>query len=219
MRNDEICFFSSCSYTRTRTKTNDCKFGARRTQTSPRKRQLNDKHLVLARRVSIPVLVEIQSKHHLARMIRRFILFALIHLSSALFESCDETFELETDANLTISSGSSLSARNVSSCRFTIVAPVNFIIDVTCRLQINQPESQKCPLKRFFVSVDGIRDLRGADYFCSRNASMRTVRRRSIMNRLVLAYATQVEVDDESFECVARRIASKCDCGWAKRVS
>lgn len=152
-------------------------------------------------------------------MLQRFILFALIHLSTALFESCDETFELATDANLTISSGSSLNARNVSSCRFTIIAPVNFIIDVTCRLQINQPKSQKCPLKRFFVSVDGIRDLRGADYFCSRNASMRTVRRRSIMNRLVLAYATQVEVDDDSFECVARRIASKCDCGWAKRVS
>lgn len=152
-------------------------------------------------------------------MIPWLIFLALVHFSSGLFESCDETLELETDVNLTISSGSSLNARNVTSCRYTIVAPVNFIVDVTCRLQIDQPESQKCPLKRFFVSVDGIRDLRGADYFCSRNKTIRTVRRRSVMNRLVLAYATQVEVEDESFTCVARRIASKCDCGWAKRVS
>lgn len=153
-------------------------------------------------------------------MILRFVLLALIHSSSALFESCDETFDLETDANLTIISGNSLNARNTSSCRYTIVAPVNFIIDVTCRLQIDQPESHNCPFKRFFVSVDGIRDLRGADYFCSRGNSTRTVRRRSVMNRLVLAYATQqVEVVDDSFTCVARRIASKCDCGWARRVS
>lgn len=152
-------------------------------------------------------------------MIRKFIFLTLLHLSSALFESCDETFKLETDANLTISSGSTLGAGNVSSCRYTLVAPVNFVIDVTCTLHIDQPESQKCPYKRFFVSVDGLSDLRGCgDYFCSSNGSARTVRRRSIMNRLVMGYATQTEVGSENFTCVARRIAASCDCGWSRKV-
>jgi hypothetical protein len=151
-------------------------------------------------------------------MIPRLIFLTLLHLSSALFEECDEVFQLETDVNLTISSGNTLNAKNASSCRFTLVAPVNFIIDVTCILVIDQPESQRCPLKRFFVSVDGVGDLRGADYFCNRNGSTRTVRRRSIMNRLVLAYATQLDVEKENFTCVARRIASTCDCGWSKKV-
>lgn len=151
-------------------------------------------------------------------MIQRFVFLALLHLSSALFERCDEAFALETDDNLTIKSRSTLNARNVSSCRYAIVAPVNYIVDVSCTLQIDQPDSQKCPLKRFFVSVDGINDLRGADYFCSRSGNNRTVRRRSVMNRLVLAFATQVDVGTESFTCVARRIASRCECGWARRV-
>lgn len=38
------------------------------------------------------------------------------------------------------------------------------------------------------------------------------------MNRLVLAYVTQLAVGTENFTCVARRIASACDCGWSKRV-
>lgn len=151
-------------------------------------------------------------------MLQGFIFLALLYLSSALFEECDETFKLETDVNLTISSGSTLNAKNASSCRFTLVAPVNFIIDVTCTLVIDQPDSQRCPHKRFFVSVDGAGDLRGADYFCNKNGSTRTLRRRSIFNRLVLAYVTQLDVSNESFTCVARTIASNCDCGWTKRV-
>lgn len=152
-------------------------------------------------------------------MVRRFVLLALLRLSSALFETCDETFQLDTDASVTISSGSTLNARNVSSCRYTLVAPANYIVDVTCRLEIDQPESQQCPLKRFFVSVDGMKDLRGADYFCNRIGSRRKVRRRSVMNRLVLAYATkEAYVGDEKFVCVARRVEVSCDCGWAKRV-
>lgn len=163
--------------------------------------------------VSSSVFFEIQSV-----MLHRFIFLTLLHLSSALFETCDEAFELESDESLTISSGSTLNAKNASACRFTLVAPVNYIIDVTCTLVIDQQDSQQCPLKRFFLSVDGFSDLRGADYFCSRNGSTRRVRRKSIMNRLVLAYVTQVDVKNDSFKCVAKRIASNCDCGWSRRV-
>lgn len=151
-------------------------------------------------------------------MLQRFIYLALFHLTSALFDECDQVYKLETDGVVTISSGNTLNARNSSSCRFTLVAPVNYIVDVTCTIVIDQPDSQKCPLKRFFISVDGVSDLRGADYFCSKNGTTRTVRRRSIMNRLVLAYATQLEVANEHFTCAAKRIASSCDCGWSKRV-
>lgn len=140
-------------------------------------------------------------------------------MSLALFENCDETFELDTDGNITIRSSNTLNVYNASSCRYTIVAPVNYIVDVTCSLRIDQLDSQKCPIRRFFVSVDGINDLHGADYFCNRNDSRRTVRRRSVMNRLVMAYATQTDVGNESFTCVARSVASRCDCGWSRRVS
>lgn len=152
-------------------------------------------------------------------MIRRIIFLGVINLSFALFENCDETFELDTDENITISSRNTLNVYNTSSCRYTIVAPINYIVDVTCSLRIDQPESQKCPTRRFFVSVDGINDLHGADYFCNRNESTRTVRRRSVLNRLVIAYATQSDVGDESYSCVAKRITSRCECGWSKRVS
>lgn len=163
------------------------------------------------------VVIEIQWKNH-RKMIQKLILLTLFHWSSALFESCDVTFELETDVNLTISSSQTINAKNISSCRYTIIAPVNFIVDVTCSLRIDQVDSQRCPLKRFFVSIDGIKDLRAADYFCNRNGSVRTVRRRSVMNRLVMAYATQTNIGNESFFCVARRISSRCDCGWSRKV-
>lgn len=153
-------------------------------------------------------------------MIRGFIFLVLLHLSFALFEICDETLKLETDEILTISSVNILNVKSALLCRIAIVAPVNFIIDVTCLLKIDQPDSQKCPLKRFFVSVDGRDDLHGADYFCNRNGTTRTIRKSSVMNRLVLAYVTAEGADgNESFSCVAKRIASRCDCGWSQSVS
>lgn len=153
-----------------------------------------------------------------SKMIWGIICFFLVNIptSSALFENCDETFKLETDENITIGWSGTL---NATSCRFAIEAPVNFIVEVTCWLRIDQLDSQKCPLKRFFVSVDGINDLRGADYFCNRNGSTRSFRRRSVMNRLSLAYVAQVVDGNERFSCVARRIESQCDCGWSRTVS
>lgn len=152
-------------------------------------------------------------------MIQTFILVVLLHLSSALFENCDETFELNTDSTLTINSSNTLNVKNVSSCRYTLIAPADFIVEVSCSLQIDQIDSQKCRQKRFFISVDGVSDLRGFDFFCNRNGSSRTVRRRSVTNRLVLAYATQSKVGDDKFTCVAKRIESRCDCGWSRRVT
>lgn len=151
-------------------------------------------------------------------MIRGFIFLFLaqLHLSSALFENCDETFKLETDENVTISWSGGL---NSSSCRFALEAPENFIVEVTCALRIDQLDSQKCPLKRFFISLDGINDLRGADYFCNRNGSTRSFRRRSVMNRLTLAYVAQAVDGNERFSCVAKRVATLCDCGWSRTVS
>lgn len=152
-------------------------------------------------------------------MIQTFIFAVLLPLTSTLFENCDETFELNSDSNVTISSGNTLHGKNVSSCRYTLVAPVDYIVEVSCSLRIDQVDSQKCREKRFFISVDGINDLRGFDYFCNKNGSARSVRRKSVLNRLVLAYATQTKVGEDKFTCVARRIESRCDCGWSRRVT
>lgn len=152
-------------------------------------------------------------------MIQTFILCVLLALSSALFENCDDMFELNTDSDMTISSSNTLNKRNVSSCRYTLVAPVDYIVDVSCSLRIDQVDSRKCLQKRFFISVDGINDLSGFEFFCNKKNRARTVRRKSIMNRLVLAFATQSDLGDDKFTCVAKRIESHCDCGWSRRVT
>lgn len=151
-------------------------------------------------------------------MLKNFLFLAFLHLSSALFETCDEIYKLETREKITINSKETLNSKNASSCRFSIVAPVNYVVDVTCTLKIDQLDSKKCPFKRFFVSDDGIRSLRGADYFCSTNGTSKTVKRKSIMNRLVLAYAATMEMEGDEFTCVLKRIPSECDCGWSKKV-
>jgi hypothetical protein len=155
----------------------------------------------------------------LARATLSLIILSLTSQSTlCLFELCDETYRLDTDDNITITSEDTLNARNVSSCRYIILAPVNYIVKVTCTLKFDQPDSPLCPTKRFFVSVDGIKCLYKAHNFCNKNGTVRTIKRRSIMNRLVMAYASKRDLDDERFTCTASRISAKCDCGWSRRV-
>jgi hypothetical protein len=147
------------------------------------------------------------------------IILKLTHLSSCLFELCDETFRLDTDENVTISSLTTLNARNVSSCRMSIIAPANYIVKVTCALQFDQLNAALCPTKRFFISIDGIRSLHQAHNFCNKDGTARIVRRRSVMNRLVMAYVSKRELEEEKFTCIASRVRRDCDCGWSRRVS
>jgi hypothetical protein len=153
-------------------------------------------------------------------ILRRFIILLLVvHTSRALFEDCDVNFELDNNNPVTINSENfSLSTRNISSCRFVLTAPTDFIVEVKCKLRMDQVNSSKCPMKRFFISTEGIRELHNAEYFCNRNGIVRTVRRQSQMNRLVLAYVTQTNATNETFQCTAKRVQSTCDCGWSKKV-
>lgn len=152
-------------------------------------------------------------------MLSAIVIVAMIYSCSALFENCDKSYILETDATFTISYGNTLKTRNASSCRYTITAPANYIIESNCLVQLDQSESYKCPYKRLFISVDGFKDLRGSDYFCSRNGTIRTIRRRSIMSQIVIAYVAQFHDGTEKFTCSFRRISVRCDCGWMRRVS
>jgi hypothetical protein len=143
---------------------------------------------------------------------------SVVSSSSSLFEQCDETFNLDMkNKNVTISSNN-LHANNVTSCRYTIIVPVNYVVRVTCILRFDQPDSTSCPLKRFFVSIDGIKSLHRAHNFCNKNGTARIIKRRSVMNRLVMAYVTKRDLEDENFTCIASRVVSKCDCGWSRRV-
>lgn len=152
--------------------------------------------------------------------LQRFIILLLVsHSSRALFEDCDVNFELNDDNSVTVNSENfSLLRKNITSCRFVLTAPVDYIVEVKCKLRMDQPNSSKCPMKRFFISTEGIRELHNVEYFCNRNGFVRTVRRQSEMNRLVLAYVTQTNVTNETFKCTAKRIQSTCDCGWSKKV-
>lgn len=146
------------------------------------------------------------------------ILSALIHLSFGLFERCDETYRLETNENITITSNLTLKAKNVSSCRYTIIAPLNYRLKLHCILKFDQENSTFCPTKRFFVSVDGLKHLYRAHNFCNKNGMERVIKRRSVMNRLVMAYVSKRDLEDETFTCTASRVSSTCDCGWSRRV-
>lgn len=145
-------------------------------------------------------------------------LLALPNLSLCLFEKCDENYSLDTDNNITITSLSTLNAKNVSSCRYTLTAPASYIIRISCELKFDQPDSSYCRTKRFFVSIDGIITLNHAHNFCNKNGTIRIIKRRSVMNRLVMAYVSKRDIEDETFTCTAWRVKSKCECGWSRRV-
>lgn len=145
-------------------------------------------------------------------------LLIIPHFSWSLFEGCDESYNLDTDENIRISSHSTLNVKNVSSCRYIIAAPPNYVVKVTCELKFDQLDSTFCRTKRFFVSVDGISSLNHAHNFCNKNGTIRIIRRRSVMNRLVMAYVSKRDLEDETFTCTAWRVKSKCECGWSRRV-
>lgn len=145
-------------------------------------------------------------------------LLIIPHSSWSLFEGCDESYVLDTDENITISSYSTLNVKNVSSCRYIIAAPPNYIVKVNCELKFDQLDSTFCRTKRFFVSVDGISSLNHAHNFCNKNGTIRIIRRRSVMNRLVMAFVSKRDLEDETFTCTAWRVKSKCECGWSRRV-
>lgn len=154
----------------------------------------------------------------------RFIGLFLLTLASAarssLFENCDKLYELNDDKPVTINSQNfSLGKGNISSCRFVFVAPVDYIVELNCSVRMDQLDSANCPMKRFFIQTEGVRELHDAEFFCNQNGTERTIRRRSIMNRIVAAYATQSNVTDEKFNCTAQRVQSVCDCGWGRKVN
>lgn len=147
------------------------------------------------------------------------IIFTVIHLSHSLFERCDETYYLDSSDNVTISSLTTLNSKNVSSCRYLLIAPVNYVVKVACKLRFDQANPSFCPTKRFFVSADGVHSLHRAQNFCNKNGTARIIRRRSVMNRLVMAYVSKRDLNDERFTCTASRVKIQCDCGWSRRVS
>ncbi|KAG5673722.1 hypothetical protein PVAND_003742 [Polypedilum vanderplanki] len=147
-----------------------------------------------------------------------FFIFPLLHGAYGLFENCDDIYRLDGTKSLTLTSTTSLNSRNVTSCRYTIIAEANHIIKVMCKLKFDQEDSQNCLKKRFFVSVDGIVNLHRAQNFCNRNGTTRVLRRRSISNRLVMAYVSKTDLNDDNFTCTVTKINTQCECGWSRQA-
>jgi hypothetical protein len=146
------------------------------------------------------------------------VIITLLHAASCLFENCDEVFTLDSTKSLTITSAATLRAKNTTSCRYTIIADASHVIKITCKLRFDQECSHNCPNKRFFVSVDGIISLQRAQNFCNRNGTTRIIKRRSIMNRLVMAYVSKTDLGDDNFTCAVTKVNTQCECGWSKQV-
>jgi hypothetical protein len=146
------------------------------------------------------------------------VILALLREVNSLFEQCDELYTLDGIKSLSLASADTLVVKNATSCRYTILAEANDIIRIVCKLRFDQENSENCPNKRFFVSVDGVISLHRAQNFCNRNGTTRIIKRRSIMNRIVMAYVSKTDLRDDNYTCAVTKVNTQCDCGWSRQV-
>lgn len=104
-----------------------------------------------------------------------------------------------------------------SSCRVQAIAPPGYFIRATCNVYLDTPVgSTGCPSQRFYVSRDGDKQLRDAEFWCGTAAFTRD----SIDSQMTLAYTSNLGLSGR-FECSLQAIQitqANCDCGWSVNV-
>lgn len=105
----------------------------------------------------------------------------------------------------------------MSSCRYHAIAPAGYFIRATCTIQLDiQAGTTNCYSQRLYISRDGDKELRDAEFFCGTT----TVTRDSIDNYMTLAYTSNFNLTGR-FECSLQAIQitqANCDCGWNAAV-
>jgi hypothetical protein len=104
-----------------------------------------------------------------------------------------------------------------SSCRYHAIAPPGYIIRATCDIQLDTLGTT-CLSQRLYISRDGDKQLRDAEYFCG---TQNFITRNSIGSEMTLAYTSQLNLTGR-FECRLQAIqvtSAFCECGWNFSVS
>ncbi|KAG4069063.1 hypothetical protein HA402_008374 [Bradysia odoriphaga] len=94
-----------------------------------------------------------------------------------------------------------------SSCRYTVRAPFDYQIHVTCKIDFKDPyQDGSCTSGKFYIAEDGNRDISSIQPRCGTT----TVSKSSIGNTLTLAYTSDYYYSG-LFDC---ELTAVCDCGW-----
>lgn len=153
------------------------------------------------------------------------LLFFAINLSTVFaqwFADCDKQEYVFTPLSYFRSKWYSAAATyrydTMSSCRYHAIAPPGHFIRATCTIQLDiAVGTTNCASQRLYISRDGDKELRDAEFFCGTT----TITRESIDNYMTLAYTSNYNLSGR-FECSVHAVQitqANCDCGWNVAVS
>ncbi|KAL9702320.1 hypothetical protein quinque_005838 [Culex quinquefasciatus] len=134
-------------------------------------------------------------------------------LTFALFEGCDQQYQLTSTANVQLISPFYPNRYpSGSSCRYTLIAPSGYTIDLTCSIKMDTTAgSSACSSELLYISKEGFPSVVGSEFFCGSG----TVARRSLFNKIMIAYSSSSSSAAGSFSCQVQVKPQDCDCGWS----
>nr|XP_036232680.1 cubilin-like [Bactrocera oleae] len=104
----------------------------------------------------------------------------------ALFEGCDNTFNINPGTTYYVHSPNYPNTyRRGTSCRYQIIAPVDYTVEANCTIELPSSGGQ-CTTEHFYVSTEGDPQLRDSEQFCGQG----TFTRVSSFRQLTLAYVS-----------------------------
>ncbi|XP_053684512.1 venom serine protease-like [Sabethes cyaneus] len=145
------------------------------------------------------------------RSLSFFVLF--LPLVAGWFEGCDQQFQLASTANAQlVSPFYPEKYPSGSSCRYMLIAPPGYTIEASCSINIDAPLGTSCSTELFYISVEGFSSLVGSEFACGAG----TVVRKSLFNKLMIAYTSASADKSGSFSCGIKVQPQDCDCGWSR---
>lgn len=146
----------------------------------------------------------------LLKTLRVITVLSFICIVKAQFERCD-VLRTISSAGQSVSVNYPGSITPGTNCLYKVVAPVDTIVEASCRFTV-----PNCRTEKLLVSRSGDKQTRDATTHCGRGSLLH----RSIGNEIVVALRSS-KSGGSSFNCVFKSIQltnSYCDCGWNVRA-
>ncbi|XP_054739111.1 venom serine protease [Anastrepha obliqua] len=152
---------------------------------------------------------EMTHKQTLIYSLLLLLLLNYIQLGFALFEGCDNTYNIVAGTSYVVQSPYYPNGYpSGTSCRYQFIAPHDYFIQMNCT--VNMPENGgSCTTEFLYVSTEGDVQLRGSEQFCGQG----TFTRNSLFRRLTIAYASYGSTGN--FRCSLTVLKQNCECGWS----
>lgn len=142
-----------------------------------------------------------------------YIVLLLPDYISAAF-ACDQTYQMGAVQSTYLTSPNYPGRYSPgSSCMYTIVAPANSYIQVTCDIKLDAT-SNNCDTDRLYIETEGEKSLARAEFFCGSGNIIRS----SIFNSITIAYTSNSANYAGSFRCDVKTFQRACECGWSATV-